>query len=1445
VFEKIPTTTYTVTVKSNNESYGTVQASHADPAAGTPIILTATPKPGYHFVGWIVTEGGIDVTPVTENTGIFVMPSRNVAVTATFEPAPAGSFSVTVTSMGNGAATASSTVSKAGNTITLTATPGSGQRFKQWTVTRQNGNAIVLTSANTTATFVMPAYDVTATAEFEPIPTQTYHITVPSTVDVNRSDPTPGTIVTLTLKALPNGAQLKQWIVKDGAGNTIPVTLGAGGTGAFIMPHSDVTVAVELYSTGDPLYTAAVTVTPVPSEGGTVTNPASAAEGTTVTLTATPYSGYRVKHWTVTSGGVTLSSTTGAQVTFIMGRSPVTVNVVFEPAATQIYNISVEAIGDGTITVSQGQASAGTTITLEAKPGAGHRLKHWIVRQSEDKIVFTSTDATTIFTMPPDDVKVTAEFEAVPPQTYHVTTPDTVDASHTDPTAGTVVTLTPKSQNGKRVKQWTVTDGSGNTILVIHGPGDTGIFAMPDSDVTVNVEFETIPEETLHVTVEPNDGTVTVSRTDPTTGTPIVLTVTPQPGKHLTDLSVKGDTEGGQDVPFTQATGNTWVFVMPAYDVTVTAIFESVPEEYYSVTIVPSENGTLQASPSPAKVGETVTLTATPNPDYRIKQWTATNQDGIPITVTSGTGGTGTFVMPLGGVKAKVEFEPIPPQIFHVTVTPDNPDAGTASPSRSDPTVGTAITLTATPNESYRFKQWSAISGGVTLSDSTANPTTFVMPQRNVEIRAEFEEAGTEPHAIYIIAGGEGAGTAGANKNSATMGTTITLTATPDLGSRFKQWIVTSGGPLTSVNLNVNPTTFIMPDNELFITAEFEREDTTLHTITLPSGIPGGTGTVSVPGGKASKGTIVELKATPKPGYVFIRWEVTKGNPTWETSQTANPAFIIVQDDDVEVAPIFAQTTGGGSGGGGGTEPAKPSEEPTEPGSEEPTEPGGVSEAEAAAHSEPRRTPVYDAGDESVPDDLPLNIPEPTARAEKQPLVMAHYQPWYQVPAVNGRFNHWNLGTSRGTSSKTLAKGQATASELPFDLTETLPNGQANIGSNYYPLTGPYDSRDADTLEYQVALMKIAGIDGLIFDWYGDKNFSDYGLINEGFVAMVKMLERAKLKFSICYEDNTIAKMIGASAITEENAVPTAKEEMKWLNDNYFQKTSYVKTENDRPVLLRYGPEYFSDPSQWNTIVSETSTKPYFVDLAYETKQARPDVKPDAEFEWLAMPASGELRRGHLVQQLNWFYNRYKDASYLVGTAFPSYDDSPLKDAKLEDAASSLQYRNGETFKLMLDAARRSRLDIVQLATWNDYGEGTMIEPTAERGYKELEEVQVFNKNWRTNSLFTSADLRVPIELLKIAKDPSSGTDLKALVAKAYDELFNDNVLNFRLYAQQAIDAAAKPATPTNPADPDDGTNGDEDSGGGGGCNAGTLTWVLLAMLPAAFAVRASRQKGR
>lgn len=83
----------------------------------------------------------------------------------------------------------------------------------------------------------------------------------------------------------------------------------------------------------------------------------------------------------------------------------------------------------------------------------------------------------------------------------------------------------------------------------------------------------------------------------------------------------------------------------------------------------------------------------------------------------------------------------------------------------------------------------------------------------------------------------------------------------------------------------------------------------------------------------------------------------------------------------------------------------------------------------------------------------------PLPPAATRPLLLAHYMPWYQTPSVSGMWGwHWTMNH--------------------FNPNQQDSEGQAQIASHYYPHTGPYDSRDDAILEYQLALMKLSGIDG-------------------------------------------------------------------------------------------------------------------------------------------------------------------------------------------------------------------------------------------------------------------------------------------------------------------------------------------------------------------------------
>jgi len=145
------------------------------------------------------------------------------------------------------------------------------------------------------------------------------------------------------------------------------------------------------------------------------------------------------------------------------------------------YSVTVGALQNGNITPDKTSAAAGETVTLTVTPAAGYRLK-------DGTLKFNGTAVSNSFTMPAENVVVTAEFEIIPPSIYAVTAQSdgngTASASAILAAPGTEISLTAVPVGGYRFKEWQVIAG-GVTIA-------NNRFTMPASDVTVKAIFEPV-----------------------------------------------------------------------------------------------------------------------------------------------------------------------------------------------------------------------------------------------------------------------------------------------------------------------------------------------------------------------------------------------------------------------------------------------------------------------------------------------------------------------------------------------------------------------------------------------------------------------------------------------------------------------------------------------------------------------------------------------------------------------------------------------------------------------------------------------------------------------------------------------------------------------------------------------------------------------------------------
>ena len=235
----------------------------------------------------------------------------------------------------------------------------------------------------------------------------------------------------------------------------------------------------------------------------------------------------------------------------------------------------------------------------------------------------------------------------------------------------------------------------------------------------------------------------------------------------------------------------------------------NAPAAEHTITVTTAGGGTASASSTSATAGTEITLTATPNTGYHFKEWQVESLAGLVIT-------NNKFTMPDSNVAIKAIFEedsPFAPTKYTVTVTTEG--GGTASASPAKTAAGTEITLTATPNTGYHFKEWQVES----LAGLVITNNKFTMPDSNVAIKAIFEEDSPfAPTKHTVTVKTDGNGIAFASPLLTVAGTEITLTAMPKKGYHFKEWQVISGG------VAIENNKFLMPDSNVEVNAVFEKD---------------------------------------------------------------------------------------------------------------------------------------------------------------------------------------------------------------------------------------------------------------------------------------------------------------------------------------------------------------------------------------------------------------------------------------------------------------------------------------------------------------------------------------------------------------------------------------------------------------------------------------------
>ena len=355
-------------------------------------------------------------------------------------------------------------------------------------------------------------------------------------------------------------------------------------------------------------------------------------------------------------------------------------------------------------------------------------------------------------------------------------------------------------------------------------------------------------------------------------------------------------------------------------------------------------------------------------------------------------------------------------------------------------------------------------------------------------------------------------------------------------------------------------------------------------------------------------------------------------------------------------------------------------------------------------------------------------------RKTNETKVYVHYMSWFQDMETDGFWGqHWTM-VNRNPDVVDI-------------------DGKREIASHFYPLIGTYSTKDPDLQQYHLQLMRMCGVDGVIFDWYGSRDVLDFQLIKEGMESMLDELHRTSMTFSVCYEDRVISEEARAYITPEQHEI--AKNDIKYIEDNYFSHDHYIQC-NNRDMLMVFGPQFVDEPADWDKIFSNLDSDPYVLSLWGSKELMGSHVS--GEFVW--------VDEGH-TRALEHYYSYYvnHEEEITAGAVYPGFKDYYSQGGwrAPEDEKWILEHNGMTRFQESLDVTSRYPVDFVQLVTWNDFGEGTMLEPSEEFGFEYLEKIQEY-----TGVRYRKRDLKVPYYIYKFRKQFKDDVVVQRLLNRAH-----------------------------------------------------------------------------
>ena len=291
-----------------------------------------------------------------------------------------------------------------------------------------------------------------------------------------------------------------------------------------------------------------------------------------------------------------------------------------------------------------------------------------------------------------------------------------------------------------------------------------------------------------------------------------------------------------------------------------------------------------------------------------------------------------------------------------------------------------------------------------------------------------------------------------------------------------------------------------------------------------------------------------------------------------------------------------------------------------------------------------------------------------------------------------------------------------------------------------FPAKGAYSSHDLSVIDWQIDQAKASGITGFVVSWWGQGDWDKWQ--DESLAMVLKCAEQKDFKISIYWE---------RAPGDGQSQIDGAIDDISYVLNKYGKSKAFLKA-NGKPVIFAYNRvTLFTMPvSSWPPIIQGIRKRAGDFILIGDDQQPRSAYLFDGIHSYgvdISDALSEHLTTGKLdelhTRLANYYTNgvsiaRQRDRiSCLVVS--PGFD--ARKAYKVDTQTDRL---DGQTYRTFWDEAIKAKPDWIIITSWNEWLEGTEIEPSQEFGDKYLHITSEYARQF-PNSPVVNAPAPIPL----------------------------------------------------------------------------------------------------